>query len=122
MQYTEKGKRKVQGVPQSQTAALPRPPQSFHFGFPIDIMLAIFTYTSTCCYIVRFKLIRLVVCEMSKTDFQDGDRGGHLGFQINTILANFDPEIVLLLQSKFQLISIKCLVTVVENGFSRWRP
>ena len=93
-----------------------------HFGFPIGIILAIFTYTTTCCYIVSFNLIRLVVCEMSKTDFQDGSRGGHLGFPINTTLANFDSDVVLLLQSKFQLISTKGLVTVVENGFSRWRP
>ena len=34
-----------------------------------------------------------------------------------TCLANFDPEIILLLQSKFQLISTKALGTVVENGF-----
>ena len=55
---------------------------------------------------------------MSKTDFQDGCRDGHLGFLINMILANFDPE-VLLLQSKCQLISTKRFGTVVENGFSR---
>ena len=30
---------------------------------------------------------------MSKTDFQDGGRGGHLGFPINTTLVNFDPEV-----------------------------
>ena len=40
---------------------------------------------------------------MSKTDFQDGGCGGHLGFPIDTILADFDPEIILLLPSKFQL-------------------
>ena len=57
---------------------------------------------STCCYILSFNLIRLVVCEkMSKTDFQDGSCGGHLGFQIDMFLANFDPEVVLLLKSKF---------------------
>ena len=35
----------------------------------------------------------------------------------STWLANFDPEVVLLLQSKFQLISTKGLGTVIENGF-----
>ena len=46
-----------------------------HFGFPIGMILAILIYPSnlTCCYIVSFNLIRLVVCEkMSKTDFQGG--------------------------------------------------
>ena len=40
---------------------------------------------------------------MSKTDFQDGACGDHLGFPIDTILAHFNPEVVLLLQSKFWL-------------------
>ena len=42
---------------------------------------------------------------MSKTDFQDGGCGSHLGFQIDTTYAQFDTEVVLLLQSKFQLKS-----------------
>ena len=71
---------------------------------------------SACCYVVSFNLIRLVVCEkMSKIDFQDGGRGGHLGHPIDTILAHFDPEIVLLLQSKFRLKSTKGLGRDVEN-------
>ena len=69
----------------------------------------------TSYYIVSFNLIRLVVCEMSKTNFQDGRCDGHLGFPINTILANFDPEVVLLLQSKFQLKSINGLGRDVKN-------
>ena len=40
-----------------------------------------------------FNFIRLVVCEMSETDFLDGGCGGHLGFLINVILAHFDPEV-----------------------------
>ena len=52
---------------------------------------------------------------MSKTDFQDGSCGGHLGFLINTILAHFDPEVVLLLQSKFRLKLTKDLGKDVEN-------
>ena len=65
-------------------------------------------YTSTCCYIVSFNLIRLVTCEnMSKTDVHDGGCGGHLGFLIDTILTHFDPVIVFLLQSKFRFKSTK---------------
>ena len=50
-------------------------------------------------------------------NFQDGGHGGHLGFPINMILANFDPEVILLLQSKFQLISTKGLGTVAKMDF-----
>ena len=77
------------------------------FGFPISMILAIF--------IVSFNLIRLVVCEMSKTDFQDGGCGGHLGNWINMIIAYFDPEVVLLLQSKFRLKATKDVGREVEN-------
>ena len=51
---------------------------------------------------------------MPKTDFQDGGCGGYL-VPINTILAHFDPEIVLLQQSKFWLKSTKGLGSDVEN-------
>ena len=47
-----------------------------------------------------------------QTDIQDGD---HLGFLINRILAHFDPEVVLLLQSKFWLKSIWGLGIDVEQ-------
>ena len=70
---------------------------------------------ATCCYIVSFNLIRLVVCEMSKTDFQDGGCGGHLGFPMDRILAHFDPKVVLLLQSKFWLKSTEGLGRDVKN-------
>ena len=56
---------------------------------------------------------------MSKTDFQDGYCGYHLWFPIDTILAYFDPEVALLLQSKFQLKSTKGLGRDVKNWFSR---
>ena len=62
---------------------------------------------------------------MSKTDLQDGGCGGHLGFLIDTILAKFDPEVVLLLSSKFQLKLTKGLGNDVENRYSSlrlWRP
>ena len=40
---------------------------------------------------------------------QDGSCGGHLGFLIDTILAHFNPEVFLLLQSKFRLTLTKGL-------------
>ena len=44
---------------------------------------------------------------------------GHLGFLIDTIIAGFDPEVILLLQSKFRLKAIKGLERDDENWFSR---
>ena len=74
-------------------------------------------FNLTCCYIVSFNLIHLVVCmKMSKTDFQDGGCGGHLGFLID-ILAHFDPKVVLLLQSKFQFKSTTGFGRDDENCF-----
>ena len=60
---------------------------------------------SACCSIISFKLIRRGVCkEISKIDFKDDCCcGSHLGLLIGTILAIFDPEVFLLLQSKFQI-------------------
>ena len=73
---------------------------------------------STCCYIISCNLIHLVVCEkMSKTDFQGGGCGCHLGFQINMILAHFDPEVVLLLQSKFGLKLTKVWEEMLQIDF-----
>ena len=46
---------------------------------------------------------------MSKTVFQYGSCRGHLGFLIDIISAHFDPEVVLLLQSKFWLKPTKGL-------------
>ena len=36
-----------------------------------------------------------------KIDFQDGGHGGHLGFPIGTILANFNLQVTPMLPSKF---------------------
>ena len=70
----------------------------------------------------KFHFIRLVLCEkMSKTDFQDDSCGGHLEFATETILAAFDPQVILLLQSKFRLKSTKGFKRDVENLFSRRR-
>ena len=54
---------------------------------------------------------------MSKTDFQDGSCGGHLGFPNGIILAIFDLEVILLVQCKFQLKSPNCLGGEVKNCF-----
>ena len=45
----------------------------------------------------------------------------HLGLPIDTILAHFNPEITLLLQSKFRLKATKGLGRNVENWFRRWQ-
>ena len=67
-------------------------------------------------------LIRLGVCKkMIKTDFQYDGWSGHLVYPINMILAHFDPEVFMLLQSKFWLKSTKGLGRDVENLFSRWQ-
>ena len=52
---------------------------------------------------------------MSKTDFQDGAVVPILDFRSTRFLAHFDPEVVLLLQSKFWLKSTKGLGRDVEN-------
>ena len=36
-------------------------------------------------------------------DFQDGGHGGHLGFQIRTILAIFDLQVTLMLPTQFRV-------------------
>ena len=58
---------------------------------------------------------------MSKihVDFQDGHSGGHFGLSIDTILAIFDLEDILLLHCKFQLESAYGLGEV-ENWFSSY--
>ena len=42
---------------------------------------------------------------------------GHLGFPIDTILASFDPEVILLLGGKFRLKETKGLGRDVEIDF-----
>ena len=54
---------------------------------------------------------------MSKTDFQNGGCRGHLGFPLDTILAHFDPEVVMLPQSKFWLKSTKGLGEMSKVDF-----
>ena len=54
---------------------------------------------------------------MSKTDFQNGGCGVHLGFLIDMILAQFDPDVLLSVQCKFRLKLTKRLGRDVENCF-----
>ena len=57
-----------------------------------------------------------------KIDFQDGGHGGHLGFPIGTILANFDLQVTLMLPSKFRVNWPFGSGIEGKNRFSRWRP
>ena len=57
-----------------------------------------------------------------KIDFQDGGHGGHLGFQIGTILAIFDLQVTLMLPSNFGVNWPFGSGEEAKNRFSRWRP
>ena len=59
---------------------------------------------------------------MPKLDFQDGCHGGHLGFQIGTILAIFDLQVTQMLLSKFGVNWPFGSGEEAKNRFSRWRP
>ena len=45
---------------------------------------------------------------------------GYFGFPIDRIVAGFDPEVILLLRSKFRLKVTKRLERDIENWFARW--
>ena len=56
-----------------------------------------------------FESIGLSVLEKKKKiDFQDDGHGGHLGFQIGTILAMFDLQVTPMLPIKFQVSWPRC--------------
>ena len=57
-----------------------------------------------------------------KTDFQDGGHSGHLGFQIQTILAIFDLLVTPMLPSKFQVNWLFHSGEEVKNRVSKWWP
>ena len=57
--------------------------------------------------------------EERKTDFQDGCHGGHLGFPIGTILANFNLSVSPMLPTKFQDNWLLGLGEA-KKRFSRW--
>ena len=58
----------------------------------------------------------------AKIDFQDGHRGGHLGFSTGTILAVFVLQISTMLPAKFQANWPFGSVEEAKNEFSRWPP
>ena len=65
----------------------------------------------------RFNSIGLSVLEnKQKVGFIDG---GHLGFQIGTISAMFDLQVIPMLPTKFQ---VNWTGHEAKNGFARWRP
>ena len=59
---------------------------------------------------------------MSKIDFQDGRRGGHIGYRIGTILDIFDLLVIPMLHTEFRLNLTNRSGGDVENRFSKWPP
>ena len=73
-----------------------------HLRFLIRMILAIFIYKSSQCFLPSFESIGLSVQKKAqKIDFQDGYHGDHLGFQVGTILAIFDLYVTPMLPTKF---------------------
>ena len=75
-----------------------------HFVQPSGAILVILVEgiggTLLCKY---FEIRPLAKDEMSFEDFLFFSSGGHLGFSMDIILPCFDPEVILLLKSKFML-------------------
>ena len=93
----------------------------------LAVLVGVIGGTLLCKY---FKIGPLPKDEMSFQDFLFGALAGilfnkwnhcsHLGILINKSLSRFDPEVILLLQSKFWLKTTKGLGRDVENWFSKW--
>ena len=80
-------------------------------------------YKSLQCFLASLESTGFSVQEKKrKIDFQDGSHGGHLGFQIGTILAIFDLQVTLMLPSKFGVNWPFGSGEEAKNRFSRWRP
>ena len=61
-------------------------------------------YKSPRCFLASFKSVGLLFQEKrKKKEFQNGRRGGHLGFRIGTSLAIFDSQVTPMLPTKFQV-------------------
>ena len=58
--------------------------------------------------------------EEAKIYFQGGCHGGHLGFQIRTILADFDLYVTPMLSIMFGVNWLLGLGEEAKNRFSRW--
>ena len=85
-----------------------------YFGFLINTILAISISTGrpVAPSYVSTQFAGWFCEQMSKTDAQDGGYGGRLGYPIyiDTILAQFNPEVVLALQCRFRLSSAQIKV------------
>ena len=60
-------------------------------------------YKSAQNFLQSFESIGLSVKEKFKIYFQDGHRGGPLGFRIRANLATFDVQVAPILRAKFQV-------------------
>ena len=54
------------------------------------------------CFLLSFKSIRLLI-QKREIEFQVGDHGGHLAFPSEIILAVFDPHVIPMLPTTFQV-------------------
>ena len=79
-------------------------------------------FLSTSCPDTSYQVLSQLasVHEKLTTDFQDGCRGGYLGFQTRIILASFYLQITLILPTKFPVNWP--FGSDVQNRFSRWPP
>ena len=75
------------------------------------------------CFLPSFESIGLSVQKKKqKIDFQNGRHGGHLGFPIGRILANFDLQVTLMLPTLFKVNKPLGSWEEAKNRFSRWPP
>ena len=93
----------------------------------LDLQLAQFSllliYKSPQCFLPSFQSTALSVQEKKqKVTFQDGGHCCHLGFPIGMILAIFDPQVTLMLPTKFRVNWLLGLGEEAKNRFSRWPP
>ena len=76
-------------------------------------------YKSPRCFLPSFKPIGL---SEQNIDFQDGCRGGQLGFSIEMIIAIFDLQVTLMLPTKFHVDWPFGSGEEAKNRFSKWQP
>ena len=66
-----------------------------------------FFFKLPCYFLLSFESIGLSVQEKKfKIDIQDGSHGGHLGFQVEMILAIFCLQVALILLQSFESIDL----------------
>ena len=81
-----------------------------------------FVFLSTSHPDASYQVSSLSVQVKRKTDFQDGDKGNHLGFLTEPILAIFDLLVTLMLLTKFQVGWPFGSGKQAKTRFSRWLP